>query len=533
MKPLPLAFACIVFAVASPLRAADPPAKPNIVFIFSDDHAYQAISAYGDSRRLLQTPNMDRIGREGMRFDRCLVPNSICGPSRATVLTGKYSHANGFYNNTNSRFDGSQTTFPKLLQKAGYQTAVVGKWHLVSDPTGFDYWQILPGQGRYYNPPMRKNGEQVAHEGYATDIITDVSLEWLNNRDKSKPFVLMCQHKAPHREWSPALRHLGHDGDRQYVEPDTLFDDYAGRGEAEHEQDMTIAKTFTPLDAKFNYPPGINDAQKKEWDKYYGPRNESFHKANPQGKDLVRWRYNRYMHDYLGCIKAVDESVGRILKYLDDNGLANNTIVVYSSDQGFYLGEHGWFDKRWIFEESLRTPLLIRWPGVTKPGSVNKDIVSNLDFAETFLDAAGVPVPTEMQGRSLVTVLRGQTPADWRKSFYYHYYERFPPPNRGPHNVARHYGVVTDRYKLVHFYEPETNYWELFDLQKDPKEMRSVFGTPEYAQTQKELEAELSRLRAQLKVPDPDPPETTPRPGEGQKGKGKGKAKGKTKLLPR
>ncbi len=504
---LPLALFPMTLA-ASPAAGADEPSrKPNIVFIFSDDHAYQAISAYGDPRKLLMTPNMDRIAREGMRFDRCVVPNSLCGPSRATVLTGKYNHINGFYNNTNSKFDGSQTTFPKLLQKAGYQTAVVGKWHLVSQPTGFDYWHILPGQGVYYNPPMIDNGKRVQHQGYVTDILTDLSLDWLRQRDKNKPFLLMLHHKAPHRAWDPALRHLGHDNDRKYPEPETLFDDYAGRGKAEHTQDMTIAKTMNDIDLKFKAPPQLTPEQRKAWDAYYQPRNEAFRKANPQGKDLVRWKYNRYLHDYLACIKAVDESVGRMLKYLDDEGLAKNTIVVYAADQGFYVGEHGWFDKRWIFEESLRTPLLIRWPAVVKPGSVNKDLVSNLDFAETFLEAAGVPVPADMQGRSLVPVLKGQTPADWRKSFYYHYYE-YP----GPHNVRRHYGVVTDRYKLVYFYEPDMNYWELFDLRKDPRELRSVYGQPEYADVQKELTAELARLRKDLKVPDPDPKETEIKP---------------------
>jgi len=475
--------------------------RPNIVFIFSDDHAWQAISAYGESRQLLQTPNLDRIAREGMRFDRCLVPNSICGPSRATVLTGKYSHRNGFYNNSNSRFDGSQTTFPKLLRQAGYQTAVVGKWHLVSDPTGFDYWNILPGQGLYYNPNMIDNGKRVEHTGYVTDLITDASLEWLKQRDPSKPFLLMCQHKAPHREWEPALRHLGHDQDRVYPEPKTLFDDYAGRGLAEHDQDMTIEKTMTQLDLKLSKRAGLNDQQRAAWDAYYEPRNAKFRQDKPQGRDLVRWRYQRYMHDYLGTIKAVDESVGRLLQYLEDEKLADNTIVVYASDQGFFLGEHGWFDKRWIFEESLRTPLLVRWPGVVRPGSVNRDLVSNLDFAETFLDAAGVTIPAEMQGRSLLPVLRGATPDDWRTAFYYHYYE-YPTP----HHVRPHYGVVTDRYKLVRFYGGDADYWELFDRQSDPQELTSVFGQPAYEKTQQELTAELQRLRATLQVPEQDPP---------------------------
>jgi arylsulfatase A-like enzyme len=490
-------------------RAVAPaePKRPNILFIFSDDHAFQAIGAYGDPRGLIDTPNIDRVAREGMRFDRCVVPNSICGPSRASVLTGKYSHANGFYNNTNSRFDGSQTTFPKLLRAAGYQTAVVGKWHLVSDPTGFDYWHILPGQGVYYNPPMIENGRKVTHEGYVTDVITDVSLDWLNGRDKSKPFLLMCHHKAPHREWEPALRHLGHDRDRSYPEPATLFDDYSGRGKAEHEQDMTVARTMNAKDLKLTPPPQLTPTQRREWDAYYEPRNEAFRKANPQGAELVRWKYNRYLHDYLGCLKAVDESVGRLLKFLDDEGLADDTIVVYSSDQGFYLGEHGWFDKRWIFEQSLRTPLLVRWPGTVKAGSVNKDLVSNLDFAETFLEAAGLPAPAEMQGRSLVPLLKGQTPPDWRKSFYYHYYE-YP----GPHDVRRHYGVVTDRYKLVHFYGPDVDEWELFDLADDPRELRNVYARPEYAKVREQLGRELLRLRGELRVTAQDPPESMIKP---------------------
>jgi arylsulfatase A-like enzyme len=481
--------------------------RPNIVFIFSDDHAYQAIGAYNDPRRLIETPQIDRLAREGMRFDRCVVPNSICGPSRASVLTGKYSHRNGFYNNTNSRFDGSQTTFPKLLHAAGYQTAVIGKWHLVSDPTGFDEWHILPGQGAYYNPPMIHNGKRVQHEGYTTDLITDFSIDWLKNRDRSKPFLLMCQHKAPHREWEPALRHLGHDHDRSYPEPETLFDDYAGRGKAEHDQDMTIARTMNEKDLKLTPPLNLTSEQRKAWDAYYEPRNAAFRAARPEGKDLVRWKYQRYMHDYLGCVKAVDESVGRILKFLDDEGLSDNTIVVYTSDQGFYLGEHGWFDKRWIFEESLRSPLLVRWPGIAKAGGVNARLVSNIDFAETFLDAAGLPVPSEMQGRSLVPVLKGQTPEDWRTAFYYEYYE-YPVP----HHVAPHYGVVTDRYKLVHFYEPAMNYWELFDLKEDPRELRSVYDDPAHAKVVEDLKQEVTRLRAELKVPAEPPREAYGRP---------------------
>lgn len=509
--PRAAVIAAAMVASAPRAHAAETARRPNIVFIFADDHAYQAVSAYSALSKqgpLNQTPNIDRIAREGMRFDRCVVTNSICGPSRACILTGKYSHLNGFYNNTNNRFDGSQVTFPKLLQAAGYQTAIVGKWHLVSEPTGFDYWEILPGQGQYYNPPMIRDGKRVQHQGYTSDVITERALAWLKDeRDQDKPFLLMCHHKAPHREWEPNLKYLDQSDEHEFAEPETLFDDYAGRGAAERTQDMTIARTMTDRDLKLTAPRTLTPEQREKWDAYYEPRNEKFRAAKLAGRDLVRWKYQRYMHDYLACIASVDESVGRLLDYLKQSGLEDNTLVVYSSDQGFYLGEHGWFDKRWIFEESLRTPLLVRWPGVVEPGSVNDDLVSNLDFAETFLEAAGADVPDEMQGRGLGKILRGQTPADWRKSFYYHYYE-YP----GPHNVRRHYGVVTDRYKLVHFYEADVDYWELFDRQSDPQELKSVYGQAEHAGAQQELEQELARLRKDLKVPKVDPPETVIKP---------------------
>lgn len=493
-----LSFSFLIFSAACAAAAE----RPNIVLIFSDDHAYQAISAYGDARKLIETPSIDRLAKEGVRLDRCVVSNSICGPSRACLLTGKYSHMNGFYNNTNSRFDGTQVTLPKLLQAAGYQTALVGKWHLISDPTGFDYWHILPGQGVYYNPPMIKNGQRTQHQGYTTDLISDFSIEWLKNRDKKKPFLLMSQHKAPHREWAPALRHLGHNKDREYPEPATLFDDYANRGLAVKDQDMTIEKTFTQLDAKLVPPPSLNAEQLKTWNAFYEPRNEAFRKAKLSGKDLVRWRYQRYMHDYLGCVMAVDEAVGKMLKFLDDEGLAQNTLVIYAADQGFYLGEHGWFDKRWILEESLRTPCLVRWPGVAKAGHVTSDITSLVDFAPTFLEAAGVKIPEDIQGKSFVPVLKGATPKDWRSSFYYHYYE-YPTP----HRVRPHEGVVTDRYKLVHFYLPDVDYWELYDRQKDPNEIKSFYADPAYADTVKELKTELDRLKRELKVPNEIPKE--------------------------
>lgn len=500
LSRLPSLLACLLaISQFSSLHAEQK--RPNILFIFSDDHAYQAISAYNDPRKLIETPNIDRIGREGILFHRCVVPNSICGPSRAVVMTGKYNHLNGYFNNSNCRFDPTQQTFPRLLQAAGYQTSIIGKWHLETDPVGFDYWNILPGQGAYYNPPMIDNGKKVANEGYVTDIITDLTIEQLKKRDKSKPFLMMCQQKAPHREWEPPIRHLNHDNGRVYAEPETLFDDYENRGFAVRDQDMSLEKTMTPKDMKLVAPKNLNAEQRAQWDAYYNPRNEVYLKANPQGKDLVRWRYQRYMHDYLACVKAVDESVGRLLKYLDDEGLTENTIVVYSADQGFYLGEHGWFDKRWVFEESLRAPLLVRWPHVTKPGSESKQIVSNLDFAETFLDAAGLPVPADMQGHSLVPLLKGETPADWRKSFYYHYYE-FPKP----HHVRPHYGVITDRYKLLHFYAPDVDYWELYDREKDPHELRNYFGNPDYEKVTAELTTEVRRLRTELKVPEKDEP---------------------------
>ena len=498
-----LGAAAIVVAIPGVARPADPsPQHPNILFIFCDDQAYQAIGAYGAT--VSRTPNIDRVAAEGMRFDRCLTTYSLCGPARACVLTGKYSHLNGFYNNYNSRFDGSQVTFPKLLQHADYQTAIVGKWHLVSDPTGFDYWEILPGQGRYYNPPMILQGKKIQKQGYVTDIITDDALDWLKNRrDPAKPFLLMVDHKAPHRNWQPALENLSRYDGEVFPEPPTLFDDYSGRGKAEHEQQMTIASTLTDADLKLTAPPDLTPDQRKVWDAYYEPRNKTFHNLHLQGANLVRWKYQRFIHDYLATVVSVDQSVGRLLTYLSQAGLDRTTMVVFSSDQGLFLGEHGWMDKRWIFEQSLRTPLLIRWPGIVAPGSVSKDMVANLDFAETFLDAAGMPAPPEMQGRSMLPILKGQPPADWRTDFYYHYYE-----HPAEHNVARQYGIVTEQYKLVYFYEPQMNYWELFDLNNDPLELTSVYNNPAYTAIQTDLHHRLDRLRADLKVPAKDPPES-------------------------
>jgi arylsulfatase A-like enzyme len=485
----------IILLVASSAFAA-PAQRPNILFMFTDDHAAHAISAYGS--KINKTPNLDRIAKEGMLFKNCFVTYALCGPSRATIQTGKYTHLNGFYIN-GDRFDGSQQTFPKLMQKAGYQTAVIGKWHLESDPQGFHHWEVLVGQGTYYNPVFIENGERKKTEGYATDIITDKSIAWLDRRDKSKPFMLMYQHKAPHREWSPDPKHFKLYDGQDIPEPPTLFDNYDGRGTAARLQDMTIAETMTPQDIKLTAPKNLTPEQAKLWNDFYDPQNAEFQAANLTGKDLVRAKYQRYMKDYLRCVASVDDNIGRILEYLKANGLEDNTIVMYSSDNGFFLGEHGWFDKRFMYEESYRVPLLVRWPGVTKPGSVNTDLVSNIDFPETFLEAAGIDVPADMQGRSLVPLLKGETPKDWRKSHYYHYYE-FLENQKTPHMVRRHYGVRTDRYKLIHYYQ--IGEWELFDLQNDPQEMKSVYDDPAYATIINDLKQELTRLRTELKVPD-------------------------------
>jgi len=460
----------------------------NILFMMTDDHAAHAMSCYGS--RVNTTPNLDRIAKEGMRFSNCFCTNSICAPSRAVILTGKYSHVNGVIDNA-VKFDGAQQTFPKLLQQAGYETAIIGKWHLKTDPTGFDYWNILPGQGVYYNPVTIEMGERKKHQGYATDIIADQALNWLRTRKGDKPFCLLLQHKAPHRNWQPASKHLDLYDDAKIPEPATLFDDYEGRGRAAKEQDMSIAKTMNKNDLKLTPPGGLTPEQKARWDAAYDPENRAFEEAALEGKDLVRWKYQRYMKDYLRCIASVDDNVGRVLDYLDQSGLAETTVVVYTSDQGFYLGDHGWFDKRFMYEESLRMPLLVRYPKEIRAGSVNSDIVVNLDFGETFLDYAGVTVPADMQGRSLRPLLRGQTPGDWRTSMYYHYYE-YP----AEHGVKRHYGVRTQRHKLIHFYN-DIDEWELYDLQSDPDELKNVYSDPRYADVARELTAELKRLRAQ------------------------------------
>ncbi len=483
--------------------------RPNIVFVFTDDHATQAISAYGGILKdVAPTPHLDRLAKDGMRFDRCLVTNSICGPSRAAILTGKHSHKNGFFVNENTQFDGSQQTFPKLLQKAGYQTAIIGKWHLGSEPTGFDHWEVLPGQGMYYNPDFRTENGMHREVGYVTEIVTEKVKQWLDGqRDPDKPFMLMVQHKAPHREWSPAPKYLTAFDDITMPEPDTLFDNYEGRGTAAREQDQTIAKTMDlGKDLKIReYDIGgelfhrtrarMTPEQIEAWDAAYEPKNQAFIQANLTGKDLIRWKYQRYVKDYLRCIKSVDDSVGELRAHLDQLGLAGNTVFIYSSDQGFYLGEHGWFDKRFMYDESYRTPLIASWPGVIEPGSVNSDLVSNLDFAQTFLQIAGVQEPDDMQGLSLVPIMEGEKPADWRDSLYYHYYE-YP----GWHMIHKHEGAYDGRYKLMYFYELDE--WELYDTHTDPMEMTNQYSNPEYTEIIQVMQAKLLELRKKYGVPE-------------------------------
>ena len=497
--------------------------RPNIVFIFSDDHATQAIGAYGS--KINQTPNIDRIATEGAVFLNSFCANSICGPSRACILTGKHSHQNGFLRNRN-RFDGSQMTFPKLLQQVGYQTAMIGKWHLSSDPVGFDHWEILPGQGAYYNPDfVQMDGSTLRRKGYCTDLVTDLSLTWLEEqRDKQKPFILMCQHKAPHRNWAPAPRHYSLYDGQDIPEPPTLFDDFSGRSRLLKQNEMMIRdhmrwahdlkfhgenefpKYFKSLGSNGAYA-RMSEEQRKAWDAHYEPINQDFLNKMRAGslsdKEILRWKYQRYVKDYLRCIAAVDENIGRVLDYLDESGLADNTIVIYASDQGFYLGEHGWYDKRWMFEESLQMPFVVRWPGVIDPGTRSTAMIQNIDYGATFLELAGATIPQEIQGRSLVPVLKGncEAPADWRDAIYYAYYE-----NGSVHNVPKHDGVRTTRHKLMYF--PRTREWNLFDLEKDPQELTSYHDSPEYASVLRGLKQRYHDLRSFYGVNSAIIPET-------------------------
>jgi arylsulfatase A-like enzyme len=516
IKFLTFLSALVVIQINSGIsQPANDSKRPNIIFIMSDDHAYQAISAY--DKRLIETPNIDRIARMGMVFTNASVTNSICAPSRATILTGKHSHLNGKIDN-HFQFDTTNVTFPQLLQKAGYQTAMFGKLHFGNNPKGFDQFKILPGQGEYYNPEfITKYNGNIKIEGYATDIITDMTLEWLQQERKSgKPFMLMYLHKAPHRPWLMAERHFDEFTNTTFPEPPTLFDDYSGRTPPAAEAEMNILKHMSWASDNKVFPEVLDElgipeigygkvrynaefnrltpAQRANFIKAYSKVNKAFKKAYPKmtEKDKMRWKYQRYMQDYLGTIKAVDENVGRLLDYLEANKLMDNTIIVYTSDQGFYLGEHGWFDKRFVYDESFKTPLLIAWPGKVKAGSRSDELVQNLDFAQTFLDAAGISAPRDMQGESMMPLLTGK--GKWtRDAVYYHYYE-YP----AEHMVNRHYAIVTKDYKLIHYYFVEDK-WELIDRQKDPTELKNVYNDPLYEKVKKDLHGRLEKLREKYK----------------------------------
>ena len=493
--------------------------RPNIVYIMADDHAEQAISAYGHPiSQLAPTPNIDRIAQNGALFKNNFCTNSICGPSRAVVLTGKFSHVNGFRMN-GDRFDGGQQTFPKLLQQAGYSTAMIGKWHLHGLPQGFDYWKILTDQGNYYNPDFiyvneqTKKADTSRFEGYATDLITEDGIAYLKKvKDGDQPFLLMLQHKAPHRNWMPALRHANLYDSIQFPLPETYFTSHEG-SLGSKEQQQTIYKdmyeghdlkmTKAKGSAELAHNPWTSDfdrmtpEQRTAWDKAYQEKNDAFHDAKLSGRALAEWKGQRYLQEYLATIASVDEGVGRVLDFLEENGLSENTIVVYTTDQGFYLGEKGWFDKRYMYEESLAMPLMMSYPNHIKPGSTVEALTQNLDFAETFLDYAGVKIPSDMQGKSLRKLVENdQKDEDFRDAVYYHYYD-YP----AFHMVKKHYGVRTKRYKLMHFYD-DIDTWELYDLEQDPNEITNQIDNPQYDEIEANLRATLEPLQKKYKVTD-------------------------------
>jgi arylsulfatase A-like enzyme len=473
-------------------HGADP--RPNILFIMSDDHAAHAISAYGSV--VNRTPNLDRLAQSGMRFERCFCVNSICSPSRATILTGKYSHLNGVP--TFNRFDGSQPTVAKYLQAAGYHTGMIGKWHLGSDPTGFDEWTILPGQGVYFDPTfLDRNGRRVI-KGYVTDIITDLAIDFLSRRPSDKPFFLMCHHKAPHRPWDPDERHRALFAGQQIPEPATLRDDYDTRTDAIRECQQKVFLDLTRRDLKLPPPQELKGAELAAWLNVKPTEvtiDRNGKKETLSGEALNAWKYQRYLQDYLACVQAVDDNVGRLLDWLSQNGLATNTVVIYTSDQGFFLGDHGLYDKRFMYEASIKMPFIVRWPGVAKPGAEQEAMAINADFAPTFLEIAGLPVPTEMQGRSLVPLLRGAPPADWRTSYYYRYYH-----DPGDHNTRAHYGIRTTTHKLIYFWKKDQ--WELYDLVKDPDELHNLYPDPAQHELVAKLKAELYRLKKEVRDDD-------------------------------
>ena len=488
--------------------ARQEPVRPNIVYIMTDDHGYQAVSAYGSG--LNKTPNLDRIADEGIIFRNSFVCNSICAPSRAALLTGKHSHANGQIDNR-VRFDSSQVTFPKLLQEAGYQTALIGKWHLRSEPTGFDFWSILPGQGSYYNPDFIEMGRTCRQTGYATTIITDKAIEWLQQRDTAKPFCLLVHHKAPHRNWMPDTIDFDLYDGAVFPVPDNFFDSYEGR-QAAALQEMGISKdlrmsydlkitgadgdslTQTEKDYIWYLENRMTPEQRAAWLREYDSISREFLSGRPEGDALALYKLNRYLTDYLRTIESVDRNTGRLLDYLGSAGLLENTLVVYTSDQGFYLGEHGWFDKRFMYEESFRTPLMMRLPSSLSAHGDISEMVQNIDYAPTFLELAGVKPPADMQGVSLLPLLRGKKQGRWRDALYYHYYE-YP----AEHAVRRHYGVRTDRYKLIHFYN-DIDAWELYDLVADPHEMKNLIDDPAYDKVERHLRKRVAALRKEYNV---------------------------------
>ncbi len=495
--------------------------KPlNIIHIMTDDHSYQTISAYGHPiSRLAPTPNIDRLAAEGMLFRKAFVENSLSTPSRACLMTGLYSHQNG-QRQLGKGIDSTKVFFSELLQEAGYQTGVVGKWHMQCEPKGFDFYHVLWDQGDYYNPQFKSpesNGEYIREEGYATTLTTDHAIRFLENREPDKPFCLLVHHKAPHRNWMPETKYLTLYEDVEFPCPETFFDDYATRCEAAHKQEMRIEDDMTLIyDLKVyelkdtevykneNHKSGLeyslnrmNDEQRTAWHAAYGPSNEKFIKQNLKGEELLKWKYQRYLRDYLRCIKSIDDEVGRLIDYLEKEGLMENTIIVYTSDQGFYMGEHGWFDKRFMYEESFRTPLIIRYPNAEKKGTECDLLVQNIDYAPTYLAAANLEAPKEMSGTSLLPIVREETPKDWREYLYYHYYD-YP----AIHQVQRHDGVRDERYKLIHFYgeRGEVNCNELYDLQNDPNELNNIYGKEDYSDIQSRLEKQLENFRTTLKV---------------------------------
>jgi len=482
----------VLLSLALLLAAA---ARPNVVFVMTDDHAAHAVSAYGS--RVNLTPSIDRLAREGMLFGNAFVTNSICTPSRAAILTGLYSHKNGVP--VFNRFDGSQPTVAKLLQAGGYHTGMIGKWHLGSDPTGFDRWEILPGQGVYHDPILYTATGEKAYTGrYATDVITDLALDFIRERPKDRPFFLMLHHKAPHREWTPDERHRRMFEDRVIPEPPTLWDDYATRTDALRENRQRVADDLTRRDLKLEPPPGLSAEERLAWLSVKPTEVELVRDGKAvtlTGDALARHKYQRYMQDYLACVQSVDDNLGRLLDFLKRSGLERDTIVAYTSDQGFFLGDHGLYDKRFMYEESLRIPLLVRWPAVVRPGSRTDAMALNVDFAPTFLEAAGVAVPPAMQGRSLLRLLRGVTPADWRSAIYYRYYH-----DPGHHDTRAHYGVRTASHKLIYYWTKRQ--WELFDLRADPQELRNLYGQPGQEAVTAELQATLARLREELEDDD-------------------------------